>query len=98
MRAADDSLGGDRPVRCWWCVLAYLFPTVLCREAVEACWAFLQATGVVVEPACGAALAPLYLEAMRGDVQAALARAKGYMDADANLVVVVCGACVMQHC
>lgn len=61
------------------------------REAVDACLAFLDATGVVVEPACGAALAPLYLEAMRDGVRAALAGSDGVVDPNSNLVVIVCG-------
>ncbi len=60
--------------------------TVTDRQAVEACVLFLEEMGVVVEPACGTALAPLYLkhEALRavlGDV----------LTPDFNLVVVVCG-------
>lgn len=63
------------------------FPvTVSDREAVEACVTFLEATGVVVEPACGAALAPLYgkQELLRGILGDVLSPAF-------NLVVVVCG-------
>lgn len=56
---------------------------------MEACLAFLDATGVVVEPACGAALAPLYLEAMRVNVRAAMG--EGILNSCSNLVVIVCG-------
>lgn len=67
------------------CVQPTVPMVVTDREAVHACLTFLEATGIVVEPACGAALAPLYLDGMRGAVRDALG------GADANLVVVVCG-------